>query len=169
MCYNEKLLDAKIEQYPVVQLPIMDFDQAEVSGTIAQIMKQARLLQIGENNIARKGDHCKFVEAKALFVRWDGEVSLCLSLLHNHIEYLPETERKITHCSFGNVNQTPLQEIWNATPYVEFRQRIQDFSFPHCTICGHCSYMEENKEDCVGNPFPTCGGCLWAEGLIQCP
>jgi len=169
MCYNEKLMDSETEQCPVVQLPIMDFDQAEVSGAIAEILKQARLLQIGENNIARRGDHCKFVEAGALFVRWDGEVSPCLSLLHNHIEYLPETERKISHCSFGNVNKTPLIEIWNSKPYEEFRKRIMDFSFPHCTICGHCSYMEENKEDCVGNPFPTCGGCLWAEGLIQCP
>jgi len=169
MCYNEKLMGAETEQCPVVQLPIMDFDQAEVSAAIADILKQARLLQIGENSIERRGDHCKFVEAGALFIRWDGEVSPCLSLLHNHIEYLPETERKISHCSFGNVNKTPLIDIWNSQSYTEFRTRISDFSFPHCTICGHCAYMEENKEDCVGNPFPTCGGCLWAEGLIQCP
>jgi MoaA/NifB/PqqE/SkfB family radical SAM enzyme len=169
MCYNEKLMDSETEQCPVVQLPIMDFDQPEVSGTIAEILKQARLLQIGENNVARRGDHCKFVDSKALFVRWDGEVSPCLSLLHNHIEYLPETERKINHCSFGNINENSLADIWASQPYLEFRGRLQEFSFPHCTICGHCAYMEENKEDCVGNPFPTCGGCLWAEGLIQCP
>jgi MoaA/NifB/PqqE/SkfB family radical SAM enzyme len=169
MCYNDKLMDSETEQCPVVQLPIMDFDQPEVSDTIAEILKQARLLQIGENNVVRRGDYCKFVDAQALFVRWDGEVSPCLSLLHNHTEYLPETERKIFHCSFGNINDRSLAEIWASMPYVEFRERLLGFTFPHCTICGNCAYMEENKEDCVGNPFPTCGGCLWAEGLIQCP
>jgi MoaA/NifB/PqqE/SkfB family radical SAM enzyme len=169
MCYNEKLMDAQSDQCPVVQLPIMDFDQEEVSKTIPEIFKYARLLQIGDNQIIRQGDRCKFVEAGATFVRWDGELSPCLSLLHNHIEYLPETERKIAHCSFGNVNQRSIMEIWTSQNYAEFRERIRTFAFPHCTICGHCTYMEGNHEDCVGNPFPTCGGCLWAEGLIQCP
>ena len=169
LCYNKKLMDADAEQYPLVKLPIMDFDQVEVSAAIPEIFKQARLLQIGENSVFRQGDHCKFVETKALFVRWDGEVSPCLSLLHNHIEYLGEMERKIHHCSFGNINERPLTEIWASPSYSEFRERLREFSFPHCTVCGHCSYMEENKEDCVGNPFPTCGGCLWAEGFIQCP
>ncbi|OGN93594.1 MAG: hypothetical protein A2Y88_12875 [Chloroflexi bacterium RBG_13_48_10] len=26
-----------------------------------------------------------------------------------------------------------------------------------------------NLEDCFGNSAPACGGCLWAQGLIQCP
>jgi MoaA/NifB/PqqE/SkfB family radical SAM enzyme len=169
LCYNEKLMNADTEQCPVVQLPIMDFDEAEVIGSMGEILKQARLLQIGENPVTRKGDHCRFVEGGMLFVRWDGEVCPCMALLHNHIEYLPGVERKITHCSFGNINKTPLAEIWNSPEYTEFRDRVRDFAFPHCTICGHCAYMDENKEDCVGNPFPTCGGCLWAEGLVQCP
>jgi len=62
-----------------------------------------------------------------------------------------------------------LGEIWEAEPYLAFRERLREFSFPHCTICGDCSYLDENKEDCVGNPFPTCGGCLWAEDFIRCP
>jgi molybdenum cofactor biosynthesis enzyme MoaA len=24
-------------------------------------------------------------------------------------------------------------------------------------------------EDCCGSPTPACGGCLWAQGFIQCP
>jgi hypothetical protein len=28
---------------------------------------------------------------------------------------------------------------------------------------------ESNQEDCFGNTFPTCGGCLWAQGFIRCP
>ena len=26
-----------------------------------------------------------------------------------------------------------------------------------------------NGEDCYGNALPACGGCLWAQGVIQCP
>jgi hypothetical protein len=28
---------------------------------------------------------------------------------------------------------------------------------------------EKNEEDCFANSFPTCGGCLWAQGVIQYP
>jgi hypothetical protein len=28
---------------------------------------------------------------------------------------------------------------------------------------------ERYEEDCYGNTFPACGGCLWAQGVIQCP
>ena len=53
--------------------------------------------------------------------------------------------------------------------YEAFRSKVREFHFSPCTICGHCSHVEGNEEDCYGNAFPTCGGCLWAEGLIQCP
>ena len=29
--------------------------------------------------------------------------------------------------------------------------------------------LDGNEEDCLGNVFPACGSCLWAQGLIQCP
>lgn len=32
-----------------------------------------------------------------------------------------------------------------------------------------CELRETNEADCYGNPFPTCGECLWAAGLVQCP
>ena len=35
--------------------------------------------------------------------------------------------------------------------------------------CGGCNQVDANKEDCFGSTFPTCGGCLWAQGVIQCP
>ena len=38
-----------------------------------------------------------------------------------------------------------------------------------CTFCGGCDCSLANEEDCFGNPFPTCGGCLWAQGIIRCP
>lgn len=38
-----------------------------------------------------------------------------------------------------------------------------------CHVCGGCQLLEKNEEDCYGNTFPACGGCLWAQGVIQCP
>ncbi len=35
--------------------------------------------------------------------------------------------------------------------------------------CNSCEMAIENVEDCFGNVHPTCGGCLWAQGLIRCP
>ena len=41
--------------------------------------------------------------------------------------------------------------------------------FSPCHVCVGCSLLEKNEEDCGGNAYPTCGGCLWAQGSIQCP
>ena len=53
--------------------------------------------------------------------------------------------------------------------YKTFRRKFDDFEFASCLYCGHCELFEENKEDCIGNTHPTCGGCLWAEGVLSCP
>jgi hypothetical protein len=54
-------------------------------------------------------------------------------------------------------------------PYVAYRRRVLSFAFAPCTFCGGCELSETNQEDCLGNVFPACGGCLWAQGVIQCP
>jgi MoaA/NifB/PqqE/SkfB family radical SAM enzyme len=43
------------------------------------------------------------------------------------------------------------------------------FDFPPCTHCNSCEQADSNQSDCFGNPLPVCGGCLWAQGFIQCP
>lgn len=41
--------------------------------------------------------------------------------------------------------------------------------FPPCTFCGGCEMSEDNLTDCMGNPFPACGACVWSQGAVQCP
>lgn len=154
---------------PLINIPIMDFSNPEVKNLLGDIFQYSNLLRIGENNIIRKTDHCRFIDENSLFIRWDGEVSPCMALLHNNVTYLSTTERRITHCSFGNVKEERMIDIWNRNEYFNFRNRVREFSFSPCTICGHCNYVDENNEDCFGNPFPTCGGCLWKEGFARCP
>ena len=69
----------------------------------------------------------------------------------------------------GNVDERSLRELWLDPEYVAYRQRIQDFAFAPCTFCGGCELAEADQEDCLGNSAPVCGGCMWAQGVIQCP
>jgi hypothetical protein len=50
---------------------------------------------------------------------------------------------------------------------VAFRDRVRRYGFPPCTDCGY-DLTEADKEDCLGNPQPTYGDCLWARGIIRC-
>ena len=107
-----------------------------------------------------------------VFVRWDGEVTQCMGLLHNTEAYIYKQNgftRQIKEKSFGNAHEKPLLEIWNGEEFAAFRQRVRDFDFSPCHICGGCSYIYSNEQDCFLNDHPTCGACLWAQGLVQCP
>ena len=51
-----------------------------------------------------------------------------------------------------------------------YRERLHNFVFAPCSFCGGCDLSEKNEEDCLGNTeSPVCGGCLWAQGIIECP
>jgi MoaA/NifB/PqqE/SkfB family radical SAM enzyme len=90
-------------------------------------------------------------------------------LLHTHVTYLFDTERSLKRHIVGNVNEHSLYDLWHTPDYVAFRERVQGFDFSPCTSCGGCELFESNEEDCFGNKFPTCGACLWGQGVIQCP
>ena len=102
-------------------------------------------------------------------VRADGKVCPCMALLHNGYTWMNDVRRKITHCAFGNIREMGIGEIWNSDSYRTFRRKFDDFDFASCLYCGHCELFAENKEDCIGNTHPACGGCLWAEGVLSCP
>ncbi|MHB0875767.1 MAG: radical SAM protein [Anaerolineae bacterium] len=114
-------------------------------------------------------NRCPFVAAGSLAVRWDGAVSPCLPLLHEHTVFLAHHERRSRHYAAGNLADDDLPAIWTAPDYVNLRRRLQRFDFSPCTACGGCYLAESNEEDCYGNGVPACGGCPWAQGVIQCP
>ena len=118
---------------------------------------------------AKQYDHCTFVNDGTCFVRWDGEICPCMQLLHNSYTYLGELRRKVYAKSFGNIKDLPFRHIWNRTDYVRFRDYVRRFDYPSCTLCMGCDLRLENKEDCMHNIHPTCGACLWAQGLARCP
>jgi MoaA/NifB/PqqE/SkfB family radical SAM enzyme len=134
-----------------------------------QVKRSLHNISLNGDNLSRASDRCPFIERGATVIAWDGNLSPCLPLAHNHVSYLDKRKRT-SHCyTVGNINTNSLDELWNESQYTKFRKRVQKFDFSPCTFCGGCELSEANEEDCYGNTFPVCGGCLWAQGVIQCP
>jgi MoaA/NifB/PqqE/SkfB family radical SAM enzyme len=152
---------------PEVLLPRMSWKDPAVSG-LAGLRERSAPLGSVEGWDDPTGV-CPFVERGSVSVRWDGEVSPCLPLLHTHREYLDFRERTSHAWSVGNLEDRSLIELWDGPSYVALRERLQRFDFAPCTVCNSCDMADENLEDCFGNTVPACGGCLWAQGFIQCP
>lgn len=152
---------------PSLSLPKLDFN-ADTLEPIAGVFNTTASVNMVGASLSARNDYCRFVQEGYAAVRSDGEVSPCLSLLHDHPEYIRGRRKDVTHHSFGNINRRTLGEIWASPAFVEFREQVRAFHFSPCTTCGGCERFPYNFEDCTGNGFPTCGGCLWAQGFVQC-
>lgn len=152
-----------------VSLPFTDLDEPGMGEFVARRIMENDPLELGKCNVGRDQNRCPFIHDGDTFVGVDGGVYPCMALLHSAPVYLFEEERHISAHSFGNVAEKPLAEIWNSPEYVDFRRRVMDFRFSPCVHCGGCDLRKENLRDCYGNEKPTCGACLWATGIVQCP
>ena len=153
-----------------VDLPLMDWNE-DTTNVMAALYNSHATFSHMDIPMLRRENYCRFVQEGQSFVRWDGEICPCMALLHDGKTYLNNVERHITGKSFGNINDNDksLSKIWYGEEYSEFRKKVRDFVYSPCVTCGECTYLEDNQEDCYGDTFPTCGGCLWAQGLVQCP
>ncbi len=155
--------------YPSVNLPMMDMQQPDVREGLLGLYAADCNIEFNGVPLMRRKRYCRFVEEGNAFVRHDGDVSPCMALLHSAVTYLEEHRRIIYHHSFGNIKKQRLDEIWNSGNYTEFRARVKNFEFSPCIHCGGCDNRDDNHSDCLGNMKPTCGACLWSEGIISCP
>ncbi len=114
-------------------------------------------------------DTCPFFEHDALAVRWDGEVAPCPELLHRHGSFLCGEARSVRPYLLGSIAEKPLPELLASGEFLSFRERLRTFAFAPCTRCGACPMYLDNESDCLESAFPSCAGCLWAQGLIRCP
>ncbi len=151
-----------------MSLPKLDLDDYTLP-PLARAFTATASLSLLDASLSARNDYCRFAQQGYAAVRWDGEVSPCLSLLHDHPEYIHHRRKWVTHQSFGNIAERDFGAIWTSPPYTAFRARLREFHFSPCTTCGGCERFPYNYEDCIGNDHPTCGGCLWAQGFIQCP
>jgi MoaA/NifB/PqqE/SkfB family radical SAM enzyme len=179
LAHNEALLQENLyarsldmiagqEIRPTIQVPPMDLDPQTLKA-LGEVMRDLNQLELTGSFLNRNVDQCPFVERGSLAVRWDGKVSPCLPMLYTHEHYLGDRKRTSREYFVGDVREQVLLEIWNTPDYRTLRKRLQDFDFSPCAVCNSCEMALENMEDCFGNIQPTCGGCLWAQGLIRCP
>jgi MoaA/NifB/PqqE/SkfB family radical SAM enzyme len=164
--YESDLMSS--EWSPLIALPRLDLN--EVTGdSLINALKNRHLLSIARQEVDMGANTCPFIEKASLSVRWDGVVSPCLALMHSHESYLDNHVRKSYAFAVGSLQENSLMEIWNEPSYTNLRERLLQFDFSPCTYCNSCDMADANQEDCFGNVAPTCGGCLWAQGFIQCP
>lgn len=153
----------------IIDLPRMDFtpDTMSVLGALSGSYMPLGLLGTSLNAHA---NHCRFVHDNYSVLRWDGVVSPCLAFMHAHDEYYHERKRHVHHYGLGSVDETSFFDIWHSTEYSDFRRRVREFHFSPCTTCTGCELFANGLADCTeANPTPVCGGCLWSQGIVQCP
>ncbi len=153
---------------PGLDFPVIDANQYTVDPLI-QTMKIRPRNYLTYRRWTESIDYCPFIRKGSTAISWDGSVSPCLPLMHQHESYLKDLKRTVKRHVVGNVKDQNLKMIWESPEYLDFRKRVDEFDFSPCTICASCEWAESNEEDCYGNTFPTCGGCLWAQGFIRCP
>lgn len=151
-----------------LSLPKMDINAVTVE-PLMQALRSGYNVSLAGNNLGATNDVCTFIESGSITIGWDGRVSPCPPLLHTHTGYLRGYERVSYAHIIGNVAERDLLDLWNDPDYVAYRERVQSFAFAPCTSCGGCEVSRANETDCFSNEAPACGGCLWAQGVIQCP
>jgi MoaA/NifB/PqqE/SkfB family radical SAM enzyme len=153
---------------PFLELPIIDINETTFRPLYEAFDSGKSVVFSGPRNDEEQG-RCPFIGSRSTAVSWEGNLSPCLPLLHSHNSFLDRRERFSRRHIVGSVNEKTLQDLWRDPQYAAFRERVRAFDFSPCAICGGCEMGEGNEEDCFGNEFPTCGGCLWAQGVVQCP
>jgi len=152
-----------------VDLPRIDLSES-TRDTLWRLAGGNETVSLMGTPLGARMDECRFIRERCSFVRWDGQVSPCMALLHSHATYFYGMERRNKNHSFGNIMEQEFCDIWNAPDYVSFREKVARFDFAPCHVCGGCGFSGDNSEDCGGNTHPAvCGGCLWGQGIIQCP
>jgi MoaA/NifB/PqqE/SkfB family radical SAM enzyme len=153
-----------------LDLPVMDMDDVTLD-TIRKVAERIHMtIPFIPSNESR--NRCPFIEDGAGAIAWNGDMSPCLPLLHSHegfLGFLNYGSRHSRKWAIGNILDKSLSDIWNSLEHRAFRERVMDFDFSPCITCGGCDLSQQNEEDCIGNKHPTCGACLWAQGVIRCP
>jgi MoaA/NifB/PqqE/SkfB family radical SAM enzyme len=151
-----------------LSLPKMDID-ALTADPIRRVFNSTASISLLDASLSERDNYCRFAQEGYAAVRWDGVVSPCLPLLHDHPMYLRGRRKDVNHYAVGSINGTSLHEVWHSPAFTDFRARLRGFPFSPCTTCGGCERFAGNWIDCTENRFPVCGGCPWAQGFVQCP
>jgi len=151
---------------PLWMFPFIDWDD-HTSDALAKVLRMQPNLSILNFNLNERKNYCPFIHGESLSITWNGMISPCLPLMHSYPCYTLGRKKDIRAYGLGSLQNQSLLSIWSKPEYAAFRRRVYTFQFPPCTDCS-CHFQENNEADCEGNPFPVCGDCLWARGILRC-
>lgn len=116
---------------------------------------------------------CPFIEDQAVFIATNGDVMPCHFLWHTYACMVNRTSVQVQARSFGNIGETPLEQIWRQAHYAAFRAEAAGSDYAPCWNCssGPCPDLVNANildiHDCFGNQVP-CGHCMWSLGWTRC-
>lgn len=154
---------------PKAYLPRFDLDDEETQKAFIQALNSGWTIDLAGHDQSNANDICVFIANGSTSIAWDGGVSPCWPLMHTNTSYLHNKPHISYRHVVGFVHEIGLKTLWEDSEYVEYRRKVQDFSFAPCTFCGGCELSLTNEDDCLYNGFPACGSCLWSQGVIHCP
>jgi hypothetical protein len=98
---------------PHISVPKMNTNGA-VTDTLAQAVGKGWNVTFAGNNLGAVNNTCPFIEQGSISIGWDGSVSPCLPLLHNHVSFLHDWLRSIHRYVIGNVAEHSLSQLWRS-------------------------------------------------------
>lgn len=153
-----------------IDLPMLNWrDDGVMTGLRDLLSQNQAQVCLSGQTLSRRSHYCRFVEEGICLVRHDGLVAPCMELLHTSTTCWNGNQRLVKRHTFGSVGDQTIAEIWSGQEYADFRDKVREFDFSPCLLCTGCQLSSDNCQDCYGNQKPTCGSCLWAEGIVSCP
>lgn len=170
-----------LEAYSQAQAALLPYNPSQLRqpgvwrreyGALIEELNQIRTAHpavVIEGVLTQKQDRCPFAERGDLVLRWDGAISPCLPLLYGRRSFIGSWEHSQLSYSPGNIAERSMSELWDESEYAQLRTHLLQDDFSPCLSCRDCWLSDDNLRDCMGFTHPTCGGCLWAAGLVNCP
>lgn len=102
---------------------------ANLESVLTQAQKHAHKLNIGLRLYALQPQEltiCEQNPLRSLFFNWAGDVSPCITLAYAEERFFNGQRHSVPCQRFGNINQEPLDQIWQKMTYRQFRQHYEE-------------------------------------------
>ena len=153
---------------PQISLPRMDLDDT-TRDVLFQVLRNGRNITLGGADLNASKNRCPFIESGVTAIGWDGGVSPCLPLLHTNSNYLGNRQRLSLRHTFGNVNESDLAASGPCRHTSPSGAACRTSSSRRASSAAAATWAHRIRRTASAIESPTCGGCLWAQGVIQCP